>query len=166
MSTLKRLTRVCLLLQRGLSWAVVEPSPSSWSSWCCWWTLPTPGTSPGWTGWRRGTLRLGTQVSDSKHEAVVHRKYIVLTRMLSVNRLLTFSYTFFIQRCSVWQSSTTSCRSSPSCSSLSSTPRLEDATSTSSSSASTCCSVWWPPSSQCCPKSRYRMYFCAPPAVF
>lgn len=86
--------------------------------------------------------------------------------MLSIDQLLTLSYTFFIQRCSEWQSSATSCRLSLSCSSLSSTPRLADAISTSSSSASTCCSVWWPPSSRCCPKSRYRTYFCAPPAVF
>lgn len=58
------------VLQHGLLWAPVELSSSFWYSWCCWWTLPTPGMSPGWKGWRLGTPGVGIQVSDSSCDTV------------------------------------------------------------------------------------------------
>lgn len=56
---------VCLWLQRGLWWALGGLFASSWSSWCCWWTSPTHGTSHGWRRWRPAVPGAGTQVSDS-----------------------------------------------------------------------------------------------------
>lgn len=56
----------CLSLQRGLSLAPVALSFLFWSSWCCWWTLLTPGMSPGLETWRTKTPGAGMQVCGSE----------------------------------------------------------------------------------------------------
>lgn len=73
---------LALFLQRGLSSALVELSFSFWSSWSCWWTLPIPGMSPGWTKWKLATPGAGMQVSGCSYGcmSLLFKKNITVTQ--------------------------------------------------------------------------------------
>lgn len=162
------MTGVPVLSQRGLWWAAAERSFSFWSSWCCWWTLLTPGTSRGLIRWRTATQEAGMQVSELScvpltcciqppcvlEHSVYSNIWVCGCGLDGATVLFHFS-TFCFQLCLGSQSSTTSCLLSSSCCSTFSTPNLRNASLTSSSSASTCCSAWWPRWCLCCLKYRY-----------